>query len=631
MAQSGYQAFISYSHSADGAFAPALQRGLQQFARSWRQRRAMEVFRDETGLAVDPDLWGAITTALDASEWFLLLASPQAAASHWVGQEIQHCLATKGADRILIVLTEGTLGWDADSGDFSAESDAAHPALRGLLTTAPRIIDLSWARQETELTLDNPRFRADIARIVALIRDEPVQQVADRDSTERRRTRTVVRSALGALATATAVAVVAATAAGVSWQAAAAERATAEAAAQTALAREFAAKSRSAQDPRAALALAVEAYALAPETAQTGALLAAISGPGADLVDLPPLLPDEYRPEQIRSSSSPGDAGGGRLSLATPTGSVVVDLSADDTWELPGRTHYLTPDGARAVGADGRIFGLGPDGAAEPLGTIPELGTEPVFAADGDAFVYRHDGAGGAELIVSDSAGRNVRSVPVPLGADGAGCSGEASSFAISPDGGRIAARIGPAWSAAPLRARLTTYAIGDDGLTELATTEVAGVGTVRFTDDGTALWVRDDAEVRILAPDTLETAGPSMSISRAGPLHYAHDALALAPADGCALPGIVHPPTMATIAELPAALEYAESGCYDTTAGSESRWLLGGSWVRTSAGLWPTDAARMLAIACDALDGAVSREEFIGFSAVDHAPIGCAGTGEDS
>jgi hypothetical protein len=52
-----YDAFISYSHAADGALAPTLQRGLQRLARPWHRRRALEVFRDQTGLGVSPALW----------------------------------------------------------------------------------------------------------------------------------------------------------------------------------------------------------------------------------------------------------------------------------------------------------------------------------------------------------------------------------------------------------------------------------------------------------------------------------------------------------------------------------------------------------------------------------------------
>jgi hypothetical protein len=60
-----YDAFISYSHAADGILAPAVQKALQKFAKPWHQRRAMTVFRDETGLSANPALWSSIEQALD--------------------------------------------------------------------------------------------------------------------------------------------------------------------------------------------------------------------------------------------------------------------------------------------------------------------------------------------------------------------------------------------------------------------------------------------------------------------------------------------------------------------------------------------------------------------------------------
>lgn len=631
MPRPGYQAFISYSHSADGAFAPALQRGMQQLGRSWRQRRAMEVFRDETGLAVDPNLWGAITAALDGSEWFVLLASPRAAASHWVGQEIEHCIATKGADRFLIVLTEGILRWDGASGDFSPDSDAAHPALRGLLTSEPAIVDLSWARQDTDLSLDNARFRADVARIVALIRGEPLAAVTAHDARERRRTKTVVGSALGLLAAATAIAVVAASGAAVSWRTASVEQAAAEDEARVALAREFAAQARIAEVPRAALALAVEALALAPDAGLEGSLLSAVSGAGANLVTLPALLPEGYRSADIRSSSSSGD-GGGRLTLSTQSGSLAVDLATGQEWRLPGHLHYLTPDGTHAIGADGTIVALGDDGSAEPVAAVPALGSEPSFTADGSVFAYRHDSPAGSQLTVADVTGEGIRSLPVPLGSECAGCSGDASVFAIAPDGSRVVARIAPSFAETSVRAQLTSYAIEPDALRVLTTVDVAGVGAVRFSDDSAAVWARDDGAVLVLDPATLQPVAESMSVSRAGPLQFASDTLALAPADNCTLPGVVVPPTMATVAELPADLVFAESGCYDDVSnGSEPRWLLGGTWVRTSAGIWPTDTGQLLEIACTALGGTVPADEFAELSGTSHMPIGCADPLEES
>ena len=132
-----YDAFISYAHEADEGFAPVLQRGLQHLAKPWNRRRAMEVFRDETSLAVSPGLWPSIRDALDASRWFILLASPEAARSHWVGEEITYWVSGKGTDHLLVVVTDGTWIWDADTGDLSPASTAANPALRGVFPAEP--------------------------------------------------------------------------------------------------------------------------------------------------------------------------------------------------------------------------------------------------------------------------------------------------------------------------------------------------------------------------------------------------------------------------------------------------------------------------------------------------------------
>jgi hypothetical protein len=64
-----YDAFISYSHFADRQLAPAIQAGLQRLAKPWNQRRALWIFRDDTGLTVSPALFSSIKAALDDSRY----------------------------------------------------------------------------------------------------------------------------------------------------------------------------------------------------------------------------------------------------------------------------------------------------------------------------------------------------------------------------------------------------------------------------------------------------------------------------------------------------------------------------------------------------------------------------------
>jgi WD40 repeat protein len=162
-----FDGFISYSHAADGRLAPAVQRGLHRLAKPWHRRRALWIFRDQTGLAVTPHLWTSIQKALDNSDYFLLLASPEAAKSPWVNREIEHWVATKSLDRILPVVTDGEWEWDAKAKDFAASCTAVPPALRGVFAEEPLYLDLRWARNDQQLSLRHSRFRDSIAQLAA--------------------------------------------------------------------------------------------------------------------------------------------------------------------------------------------------------------------------------------------------------------------------------------------------------------------------------------------------------------------------------------------------------------------------------------------------------------------------------
>ncbi|MFI5492937.1 TIR domain-containing protein [Actinoplanes sp. NPDC051859] len=192
-----YDAFISYSHAADGALAPAVQRGLQRLARPWHRRRALEVFRDQTGLGVSPALWTSIRTALDGSRYFVLMACPEAAESPWVNQEIEHWLARNPVDRLLPVVTSGGWVWDAARNDFDGDrSTAVPPALRGVFQEEPRHLDLRWARSENELDLRHTRFRDAVAELAATMHGMSKE---DLDSEDVARHRRMVRMRRGVL------------------------------------------------------------------------------------------------------------------------------------------------------------------------------------------------------------------------------------------------------------------------------------------------------------------------------------------------------------------------------------------------------------------------------------------------
>ncbi len=191
-----YDAFISYSHALDGELAPALQRGLQRFAKPWYRPRALRIFRDEASLSANPGLWSSIERALSSSSYFILLASPQAASSVWVGSEASHWRSTKPIANLLIALTDGELVWDANAGDFDWERTNALPdTLRRAFAEEPRFIDLRWAHADSHLSLSHPRFRDAVADLAAPLHGVPKDVLAGEEVRQHRSTVRLARLA----------------------------------------------------------------------------------------------------------------------------------------------------------------------------------------------------------------------------------------------------------------------------------------------------------------------------------------------------------------------------------------------------------------------------------------------------
>jgi hypothetical protein len=202
-----YDAFISYNHGADGGIAPYLQDALQRITKPWYRRRAMEVFRDYTDLPPSANLSESIEAALDNSRYYVLLASPGGRGSRWVGEEIDHWLATKTAARarMLLVLTDGALVTSGPRGTIDYEaSSALHESMRGRVVDVPFWIDLTAARQKIDAgTLSPRRFRREhhheMALLAATIKELPVRAVEDADARQQRRALRLAWSAVAML------------------------------------------------------------------------------------------------------------------------------------------------------------------------------------------------------------------------------------------------------------------------------------------------------------------------------------------------------------------------------------------------------------------------------------------------
>jgi WD40 repeat protein len=202
-----YDAFISYSHQADGRLARALEAHLERFAKPWFRLRSANVFRDETSLSASPELWPTIVSHLDDASYLILLASPLAVQSKWVRREICHWITAGGCDdpskldiaqiepdrfkRLLIVLTEGDIAWDELAGDFDWSTTTALPSdiLRGKVAAEPLWLDMKWVRMSPDAKLDrtDEPFMKSVAKLSSPIRNLDMDALVGEDFREHRR------------------------------------------------------------------------------------------------------------------------------------------------------------------------------------------------------------------------------------------------------------------------------------------------------------------------------------------------------------------------------------------------------------------------------------------------------------
>ena len=149
--------------------------------------------RDDATLSANPHLWSSIRDALDESQWFVLLASPDAAASSWVDRELRHWLATKPVERILVAVTDGECHWDRDAGQLSG--NAAPIAITEAFEDEPRLVDLRWAHTADDLDMRNPRFRDAAAQLAAPAHGVAKDELDSEDLRLQRRARRLAQGA----------------------------------------------------------------------------------------------------------------------------------------------------------------------------------------------------------------------------------------------------------------------------------------------------------------------------------------------------------------------------------------------------------------------------------------------------
>jgi len=191
-----YKAFLSYSHAADGKLAPALQRGLQRLGKPWYRRPIVRVFRDETSLSANPSLWSSIELALGQCEYFLLMASAESARSPWVRREVAWWIEHRSIDHLLIVVTDGEIVWDQAAQDFDwPRTTCLPPELHGRQHEEPLYVDLRWAKNSSDLSLQNLKFRGAVLTLAAPLHGQSMDDLDSEDIRQQRRLKFVAAGA----------------------------------------------------------------------------------------------------------------------------------------------------------------------------------------------------------------------------------------------------------------------------------------------------------------------------------------------------------------------------------------------------------------------------------------------------
>jgi WD40 repeat protein len=264
-----YDLFMSYSHGTDSQLAPVLQRLVRRVGRPWFRRATLRVFRDDTGLTMNEDLWASIRSALDAARYFVLMASPQAARSAWVQREVEHWLETHDVGSVLIVLTEGDIRWNRDDGDFDASATTALPrGLFGRYANEPLWEDVRTVRTLVRRGQRNDRLRDTARSIAATLYGLPKDQLDSEDERESRRARRFLQGSITGLVLLTILSVVAAVVA-----IGARNNATAQLRIATARAVAGEADNLATREPALSAQLALVAHGLDPSPQTTSALM----------------------------------------------------------------------------------------------------------------------------------------------------------------------------------------------------------------------------------------------------------------------------------------------------------------------------------------------------------------------
>lgn len=161
-----YRAFISYSH-ADSRFAARLHAGLE-LSRDAAGARLAPIFIDRAELAAGPDLSAQVRTALAGSDALIVIASPAARSSRWVGQEIALFRQLHPSRPVLAALAEG-------------DPETAFP------DALVRLGDAEVEPLAADFRKGRDGWRLGLLKLVAGLTGQPLDRLVQRDAQARQR------------------------------------------------------------------------------------------------------------------------------------------------------------------------------------------------------------------------------------------------------------------------------------------------------------------------------------------------------------------------------------------------------------------------------------------------------------
>ena len=227
--------------------------------------------------------------------------------------------------QLLIVLTDGEIGWSVDEQALDGARTTALPdTLRAVMRDEPLYTDLRWVRTEGHLSLQDPRFTDAVASLAATIRGTSKDDLYGEHVSQHQRLVRLRRLAVSGLAL---LAVAALAAALVAFG----QRNEARRQAQIALGRQLAAQADAARAQRSqllpySLLLGVEPMRAFPSVEADQAIRGA-------LARLPALVQVTQQPDAVEQMVI--HAGTGRVAAATSTGVVLL-------WGTGGPERRLT-------------------------------------------------------------------------------------------------------------------------------------------------------------------------------------------------------------------------------------------------------------------------------------------------